>query len=135
MKITKDVSLGMNDVIIERERQIIDESWTPEHDDKYVQDELILASALYILASTYFGKASTFGGWVSLLWPWDIKWWKPTYRRRNLVKASALIVAELDRLDRQIEREALAKFRTLEKGEAYEDPKAPLGSADYQRRD
>lgn len=27
-------------------------------------------------------------------------WWKPKDRRRNLVKAGALIVAEIERLDR-----------------------------------
>jgi hypothetical protein len=33
-------------------------------------------------------------------WPWDLKWWKPTTPRRDLVKAAALIVAEIERLDR-----------------------------------
>ncbi|GAG33310.1 unnamed protein product, partial [marine sediment metagenome] len=34
------------------------------------------------------------------IWPWDPSWWKPTDERRNLEKAGALIVAELERLDR-----------------------------------
>lgn len=33
-------------------------------------------------------------------WPWDAGWWKPSDRRRNLVKAGALILAEIERLDR-----------------------------------
>jgi hypothetical protein len=28
------------------------------------------------------------------------EWWKPTNRRRDLVKAGALILAEIERLDR-----------------------------------
>jgi hypothetical protein len=33
-------------------------------------------------------------------WPWDASWWKPASNRRNLVKAGALILAEIERLDR-----------------------------------
>jgi hypothetical protein len=33
-------------------------------------------------------------------WPWEDKWWKPKDRRRDLVRAGALIVAEIERLDR-----------------------------------
>jgi hypothetical protein len=32
-------------------------------------------------------------------WPWDAKWWKPSVDHvRNLVKAGALIAAEIDRM-------------------------------------
>jgi hypothetical protein len=33
-------------------------------------------------------------------WPWDGEWWKPNYNDpvRNLVKAGALIAAEIDRV-------------------------------------
>lgn len=34
-------------------------------------------------------------------WPWNAEWWKPSDRRRNLVKAAALILAEIERLDRK----------------------------------
>lgn len=34
-------------------------------------------------------------------WPWDAKWWKPKNTRRDLVRAGALIVAELERMDRE----------------------------------
>ena len=35
-------------------------------------------------------------------WPhtWDASWWKPKDRRRDLVRAGALIIAEIERLDR-----------------------------------
>ena len=35
------------------------------------------------------------------LWPWSDKWWKPSDDPvRNLVKAGALLAAEIDRLQR-----------------------------------
>ena len=39
-------------------------------------------------------------GAISQVGPWDGKGWQPTTYRRNLVKAGALIVAEIERLDR-----------------------------------
>ena len=33
-------------------------------------------------------------------WPWAPEWWKPSSYRRNLIKAGALIIAEIERLDR-----------------------------------
>ncbi len=33
-------------------------------------------------------------------WPWHASWWKPTTTRRNLVKAAALLISEIKRLDR-----------------------------------
>ncbi|HHG5326055.1 TPA: hypothetical protein ACPWPG_001447 [Pseudomonas aeruginosa] len=37
---------------------------------------------------------------VSLAWPWDEQWWKPSTARRDMVKACALALAEIERLDR-----------------------------------
>ena len=39
-------------------------------------------------------------------WPWSLDWWKPKDPRRDLVRAGALIVAEIERLDRQPARGA-----------------------------
>ena len=33
-------------------------------------------------------------------WPWSDKWWKPKDKIRDLVRAGALIAAEIDRLQR-----------------------------------
>jgi hypothetical protein len=75
------------DVLGERQRQIDVENWAPEHDDQYHQNELVRAALCYLL-----GNPSS--------WPWEYRWWKPADRRRNLVKAVALIIAEIERLDR-----------------------------------
>lgn len=87
------------DVAAERRRQIEAEGWTPELDDDHRSGEMALAAAAYALHS---------GEHVShalVWWPWSISWWKPTDRRRDLVKAAALIVAEIERLDRAAAQE------------------------------
>lgn len=103
--ITPDIPMrthmAMNDVITERCRQIHAEGWTPEDDDIYVGGQLALAAGEYALHST--GRYGTTGGGASHLWPFDKKWWKPTTPRRDLVKAAALILAEIERLDRAAE--------------------------------
>lgn len=43
------------------------------------------------------------GQWPVCGKPWDEKWWKPKNPRRDLVKAGALILAEIERIDRQSE--------------------------------
>ncbi|MBW2958071.1 hypothetical protein [Hafnia phage yong2] len=95
-----------NDIIAERQRQIIEEGWTPERDDSYSCGELAGAAACY-------ARYTNARGWVfptnptdyqsagePLDWPWDAEWWKPSNPRRDLVKAGALILAEIERMDR-----------------------------------
>jgi hypothetical protein len=83
------------DVLAERRRQVEAEGWTPEHDDKYREGELRDAALCY-LRWNVITKAGIAPG----AWPWDEKWWKPADDRRNLVKAAALIIADIERLDR-----------------------------------
>ncbi|EJI0485050.1 hypothetical protein ND152_002187 [Salmonella enterica] len=84
------------DVIAERYRQQSVEGWTPEHDDEHCNGELAMAAVCYINET---GTVNRNGGkpWG---WPWDASWWKPDCRRRNLVKSGALILAEIERIDR-----------------------------------
>jgi hypothetical protein len=79
------------DVLAERQRQISVEGWAPEHDDKYSERQLAYAAACYAAESPQLNE---------VVWPWPSHWWKPTTYRRNLVKAGALILAEIERLDR-----------------------------------
>ena len=93
------------DVLAERQRQIDAEGWTAGYDDDYTSCEL--ASA----ASCYAGNAGGFvwsAGWPEKIWPWSRAWWKPSTPRRDLVKAGALIIAEIERLDRASRRAMLA---------------------------
>ncbi|HAU5636073.1 ead/Ea22-like family protein [Citrobacter amalonaticus] len=85
------------DVIAERYRQQSVEGWTPEHDDQYEDGELIDAAACYAQDSGLWDCV----GEPPSDWPWNDEWWKPSKNmRRNLVKAGALILAEIERRDR-----------------------------------
>ena len=89
-------------IAAERARQISQEGWTPEHDDKYVTGQLASAAESYVgyVAMVQMGQDDGEEG-PPFTWPWDDEWWKPTTPLRNLVKAGALIVAEIERLQRK----------------------------------
>ena len=100
------ISRAAQDVLAERQRQISVEGWDDTHDDCNDKSELAQAAACYALSGTPADEALFIHGrWKDprdLFWPWtwDRSWWKPTNRRRDLVKAGALILAEIERLDR-----------------------------------
>lgn len=82
------------DVASERRRQRSIEGWTSEHDDAYQNSELAEAAACYAI------NAHNQGFSTPEHWPWDPEWWKQSGARRDLVKAGALILAEIERIDR-----------------------------------
>jgi hypothetical protein len=92
------MSKASDDVLAERQRQIEVEGWTPGHDDFHTGRQLAIAGACYALNGVRPMQSDDNG--VPLMWPWDDEWWKPRDRRRNLVRAAALLVAEIERLDR-----------------------------------
>lgn len=85
-------------IAAERQRQVAAEGWTPEHDDGHADGEMAEAAACYALPPD-LRQESPKG---PQFWPWDAQWWKPSPndRIRELVKAGALIAAEIDRLQR-----------------------------------
>lgn len=111
------MSSGAELIAAERERQIEQEGWTPEHDDGHTLGELAAAGACYALLTTRWKDARALvGGSLirDILWPWEREWFKPAeyleppytanaHRDkdvRDLVRAGALIAAEIDRLQR-----------------------------------
>ncbi|HHS9899676.1 TPA: hypothetical protein ACTW52_003022 [Klebsiella quasipneumoniae subsp. similipneumoniae] len=86
------------DVLAERKRQVTTEGWTPEHDDQHVNFEMAIAGGLYAISAV--DSHHKLRNSAPSAWPWDRKWWKPDGPRRDLVKAGALILAEIERLDR-----------------------------------
>lgn len=88
------------DVQAERRRQVEAEGWTPEHDDAHSYGQMARAAACYALAGSSAPNDGTAALLVSLAWPWDEQWWKPSTARRDMVKACALALAEIERLDR-----------------------------------
>lgn len=96
---------ALDDIAAERRRQIEGEGWTPEHDDSHDSGQMARAAACYAVGHTIEQEtrdpASTRRVLKTSLWPWSREWWKPKDRRRDLVRAAALIVAEIERLDRK----------------------------------
>ncbi|CAA0096132.1 Uncharacterised protein [Starkeya nomas] len=104
-----DLSKAVIDVMNERDRQWNKEGFTPEHDDSHTEAELALAAGSYCesaarpnLLRRVAGAAFT----VPRLWPrgWSLDWWKPKNPRADLVRAAALIIAEIERIDRAEDR-------------------------------
>ncbi|HMM24556.1 MAG TPA: hypothetical protein PKA36_07090 [Pseudoxanthomonas mexicana] len=94
------------DMLAERRRQIEAEGWSPEQDDQHSAGQLAGAAGCYArhvnargwVIDTPFDNYATES--APMEWPWADSWWKPTTPRRDLVKAGALILAEIERLDR-----------------------------------
>lgn len=106
-------SAVLADILRERQRQIEVEGWTLEHDDEHDAGELAAAGSAYALnaADVLNPQSQGDGGYdftTPLCWPWAQEWWKPTGTgtnragaRRDLIKAAALLVAEIERIDRR----------------------------------
>jgi len=95
---------ALRDVTAERRRQIEAEGYDQSHDDEHVNDEIAALACFYAMppgarewdtSSTGYGlrlgDAILPHGWGSI---------EDGDRRRELVKAGALILAEIERLDR-----------------------------------
>lgn len=90
-----DHALVIDEIAAERQRQIAKEGWTPEHDDGHSSGDLARLAMMY--ASPNEGKVyeEMIGGYGDVC-----DWVKRKDVRRNLIIAGALIVAEIERLDR-----------------------------------
>lgn len=99
---------GIELITEERRRQVEVEGWTQAHDASHDEDELALAAVCYALPhdKIQIGDNPVFVNPLIVtiqrvrFWPWEMKWWRPSPRNRvrELVKAGALIAAEIDRL-------------------------------------
>jgi len=106
------MATGVGLILQERNRQIEEEGWTPEHDDEHTGGELALVAALFASPMDLFRRSRSGLGY-SDPWPedWDHRWDKRTTvvdtssRIKVLVKAGALIAAEIDRLQRELRAE------------------------------
>lgn len=99
----KRITTGAALIHLERERQIKKEGWTPEHDAQHTSFELINAACAYLVIS----REREFNHpeipdqldthLAAVLWPWNEEYFKPQSSLRNLIRAGALIAAEIDR--------------------------------------
>ncbi|MFV2946451.1 hypothetical protein [Pseudomonas japonica] len=88
------------EVVRERQRQLDEEGHTASRDDLYEKGQLADAAAAYAFWARTSNAPQVPPIDAPSLWPWSPKHWKPTDQRKMLVKAGALILAELARLDR-----------------------------------
>lgn len=107
---------GTDDIAAERDRQVASEHYDSLHDDQYTAGQLATAAACYAIARPLYVEERRAG--MAIFqdpWPWadhfdkrkDAANWPNAIppvggepRRDMLVKAGALIAAEIDRLDR-----------------------------------
>ena len=94
---------GVELIAAERRRQIEIEGRTAEHDARHWDDALARAAVCYAIPPS---ERPLFSSDPPRLWPWLKVEWKPVPndRVRELVKAGALIAAEIDRLQAQGEK-------------------------------
>ncbi|HBO4794442.1 hypothetical protein IPC491_08760 [Pseudomonas aeruginosa] len=99
----KEVPQAWLDVQAERLRQVEAEGWTPEHDDEHACDEIAAFACFYAMppaARDWDASSTGYGDTLGeAILP---EGWEPKTgdRRRDLVKACALALAEIERLDR-----------------------------------
>jgi hypothetical protein len=95
---------GSSMIAAERARQVTAEGYDAAHDDAHKTDRrrnegspLLAAAGCYIHATNVVSRTVNWGVGVPMAWPWNRKCWKPATPIRMLVKAGALIAAEIDR--------------------------------------
>lgn len=107
---------GAGLIAVERIRQREEEGFVPDHDDEHINDELVMAAVCYASpVQLYVMRKGSVSMHFGDPWPnsWAATWDKrptnengslklptPKQRIRMLVKAGALIAAEIDRLQR-----------------------------------
>lgn len=105
---------AIDEIATERRRQIEQEGYDSSHDDGHQDGALAWAAVCYAAPELVYVRDDRANAFIIKdPWPWDIGYDKRTYdgnvvmptrsaahRRELLVKAGALIAAEIDRLDR-----------------------------------
>lgn len=111
-----DTALVIEQIADERVRQVTAEGYLHEHDDEHTDCSIAIAAACYAAPHRIYVKRD-FADGVSFVdpWPWHSNFDKRPHegntvrsncahgeakRRSLLVKAAALIVAEIERIDR-----------------------------------
>lgn len=106
----------IDEIAAERNRQVVVE-WHDAAADDRQPGEMAMAAAAYAQVATSTAPYKD-GLWEPApngtvyrvaapeCWPWDMDAWKPKNPRRDLIRAAALIAAEIERLDRASARQA-----------------------------
>lgn len=110
------------EILRERQRQASAEGWTTKHDDTHAGGEMAAAAGAYILHGHAVSSVEPKAPWF---WPWALEFWKPKDPRRNLIRAGALILAEIERLDRKAARESREKASSFAVGDPGDESPIP----------
>lgn len=98
-----DLGTGVKAIAAERERQLQAEGFTRNGDQQYRRGELAKAATAYAQLAAMDLEAGTRNhiAWrePAAVWPWAPEWWKPVDARHDLVRAGALIAAQIDLID------------------------------------
>lgn len=93
-------------IAAERERQV-EKGYTAHHDDLHDQGALAAAASCYAYLASLRAAGVRWPAPAPAVWPWSILDWRPSGDRlTDLVKAGALIVAEIERLQRLRQNQA-----------------------------
>jgi len=127
------MSKGVKMIEEERRRQVDEEGWTADHDAEHDDDSLAAAAACYAAPEkVYVERRNINGPYFVDPWPWEPRWDKrysdgnklpdpATYSNERrldmLVKAGALIAAEIDRRLAKVDAPARASNDTQDESE------------------
>ncbi len=103
LRLRRFISPAMDIVSIERHRQINVYGYTPAHDREHEADHLALAAICYLMPEATRERFHFVNDTETRLhtwWPFEPHYFKPSPRNRlrELVKGTALALAEIDRL-------------------------------------
>lgn len=98
----------IEEIAVERQRQIDEEGFDERHDDQFHQQrELSLAAICYAAPEKIYVHRchSDATHLYTDPWPWHAKWDKRDTHdlRRRMIIAASLLVADIERLDRERE--------------------------------
>jgi hypothetical protein len=105
---------GVQLIADERKRQIENEGYDATHDSQYKNSVLGNAGICYAVMAggspeiRNAVREQASAGHAPKGWPWGLEFWRPSAgdsdaeRIKELVKAGALLAAEIDRLNRKI---------------------------------
>lgn len=90
---------GVDLIRRERQRQIEEKGYDARHDFREPLNSIVAAAVSYAMCDIDMKEAEAW-------WQWDFRHWKPKDRKRNLVRAGALIAAAIDKIqmEEQLER-------------------------------
>jgi hypothetical protein len=106
------LTVAQQDVLRERQwGHYVREGFTDKKDDQYDAGTLAAAGAAYAQAAADLlsphapnESKAQFHTTPPDYWPWPLKWWKPKNARTALVKSASLLLAEIERMDRDVQK-------------------------------